>query len=47
MTAMFSCELVVNSISLGKVYDVLNRRNGRILGEEMKVCVHQGQSSLS
>ena len=37
MTAMYKCELSCNANSLGKVYAVLNKRNGRILAEEMRV----------
>jgi translation elongation factor EF-G len=37
MTAMLRCELLVNSMILGKLYAVLNKRNGRILKEEMRV----------
>eukprot|EP00056_Hartaetosiga_gracilis_P009600 m.138338 g.138338 ORF g.138338 m.138338 type:complete len:1106 (-) comp13154_c4_seq20:711-4028(-) len=36
MTAMFSCDLLVNSGSLGKVHGVLSKRNGKISSEEMK-----------
>ena len=36
MTAMYKCDLTSNALSLGKVYAVLNKRNGRILSEEMK-----------
>eukprot|EP00039_Didymoeca_costata_P015591 m.268259 g.268259 ORF g.268259 m.268259 type:complete len:133 (+) comp16255_c1_seq11:2970-3368(+) len=36
MTAMYKCDLVVSSASLGKVYGVLSRRNSKILSEELK-----------
>ena len=36
MTAMYSCDMLVSSSTLGKVYAVLTRRNARILSEEMK-----------
>lgn len=36
MTAMYKCDLLVNATALGKVYTVLNKRNGKILSEEMK-----------
>ena len=37
MTVMYKCDLLVTSSSLGKVYSVLNRRDGKVLSEEMKV----------
>lgn len=36
MTAMYQCEMLVSSTSLGKVYAVLNKRQSKILSEEMK-----------
>ncbi len=39
MTAMLRCELLVNSMTLGKLYAVINKRNGKILKEEMKVLL--------
>lgn len=36
VAAMYACDLVVSSASLGRVYDVLGRRGGRVLSEEMK-----------
>ena len=36
MAAMYSCDIVATAEVLGKVYAVLGRRNGRVLGEEMK-----------
>ena len=36
MTAMYKCELSCVTGSLGKVYSVLSKRNGRILSEEMR-----------
>eukprot|EP00043_Microstomoeca_roanoka_P012262 m.117997 g.117997 ORF g.117997 m.117997 type:complete len:1136 (-) comp15442_c0_seq1:491-3898(-) len=36
MTAVYSCDLLVNSGSLGKVYGVLSKRNGKIISEEMR-----------
>lgn len=43
MMAMYACDLVVPSVSLGKVYNVLNKRNSQILSEEMK----EGSDSFS
>ena len=36
MTAFYKCDLLVSAAGLGKVYGVLNRRNSKILSEEMK-----------
>ncbi|EGD82627.1 hypothetical protein PTSG_11989 [Salpingoeca rosetta] len=36
MTAVYSCDLLVNSGSLGKVYGVINKRNGKVISEEMR-----------
>eukprot|EP01147_Barroeca_monosierra_P005506 gene5507-167_t len=36
MTAVYSCDLIVNSGNLGKVYAVLNKRNGKIISETMQ-----------
>eukprot|EP00040_Diaphanoeca_grandis_P028076 m.161255 g.161255 ORF g.161255 m.161255 type:complete len:1124 (+) comp31221_c0_seq2:139-3510(+) len=36
MTAMYMCEMLVDSSTLGKVYAVLSRRNCKIVNEEMK-----------
>eukprot|EP00911_Craspedida_sp_UC1_P002980 UC1_evm1s2177 len=36
VSAMYACDLVMSSASLGRVYDVLARRRGRVLSEEMK-----------
>lgn len=33
---MYSCEVQVTTEGLGKVYSVLSRRNGRVIGDEMK-----------
>ncbi|KAI0199559.1 P-loop containing nucleoside triphosphate hydrolase protein [Astrocystis sublimbata] len=36
MLAMYSCEIQASTEVLGRVYDVLTRRRGRILSEQMK-----------
>eukprot|EP00042_Codosiga_hollandica_P055800 m.789637 g.789637 ORF g.789637 m.789637 type:complete len:95 (-) comp59197_c0_seq5:460-744(-) len=36
MTGLYRCDLVASTGSLGKVYAVLSRRNGKITNEEMK-----------
>eukprot|EP00049_Salpingoeca_infusionum_P007105 m.115747 g.115747 ORF g.115747 m.115747 type:complete len:1185 (-) comp13579_c0_seq3:2828-6382(-) len=36
MTAIYRCDLYVESGSLGKVYNVISKRNGKILSEEMQ-----------
>ncbi|UJR28421.1 hypothetical protein I4U23_009661 [Adineta vaga] len=36
VAAMFKCETMVNAEALGRAYAVLNKRNGRVLNEDMK-----------
>ncbi|CAF3687506.1 unnamed protein product [Adineta steineri] len=36
VAAMYKCELMVNAEALGRAYSVLNKRNGRVLNEDMK-----------
>ncbi|CAF1087561.1 unnamed protein product [Adineta ricciae] len=36
VAAMFKCETMVNTEALGRAYAVLNKRNGRVLNEDMK-----------
>ncbi|RKP17771.1 elongation factor 2, partial [Rozella allomycis CSF55] len=36
MLAMYTCEIQATNEVLGKVYNVLSKRRGQILGEEMK-----------
>ncbi|CAF4588432.1 unnamed protein product [Rotaria sp. Silwood1] len=36
VAAMYKCEVMVNAEALGRAYAVLNKRNGRVLNEDMK-----------
>ncbi|CAF1124620.1 unnamed protein product [Rotaria magnacalcarata] len=36
VAAMYKCEVMVNAEALGRAYGVLNKRNGRVLNEDMK-----------
>ncbi|XKL67522.1 hypothetical protein PGB90_003013 [Kerria lacca] len=38
MTAMYSCDIVVNTEALGRMYAVLNKRHGRIVHGDLSSC---------